>query len=341
MLSEYIDGTVSAKEKADIEAHLKTCRQCSDALDELRKTVEHIKTLEEVEPPAWMTQKTMAKVRAEAEEKKSLLQRLFYPLSVKLPIQAVAVLFLAVTAFYIYQSIQPTPKRFEAPIQEFAAEKEAPPSVTARKEQIITKDSSLRSKEVPQSPGYKSLDMRLEYEKPAPPVPKDKAASTPAPAEPAEQPAQAKKEAALEKYAATPQAAAPATMQEQVAPSSGLPGKEETEAAAPAPMMRAKTKAAADTNAGKIFLTLNVQDISVAAQEVEKILIQLDGKIIKKEVVTNANAITGTIDSTRLQKFFEKLTNIGELKEKDVNSKHYEGTVALEVLVIKTLPTSK
>ena len=48
-----------------------------------------------------MTQKIMAKVRAEAEEKKTIFQRLFYPLTVKLPIQAIAVLFLAVTGFYL------------------------------------------------------------------------------------------------------------------------------------------------------------------------------------------------------------------------------------------------
>ena len=61
-LSEYIDGSVTAEEKSYIEEHLKTCSACSDALHELQKTVEHIKTVEEVEPPAWMTQKIMANV---------------------------------------------------------------------------------------------------------------------------------------------------------------------------------------------------------------------------------------------------------------------------------------
>ncbi len=106
-LSEYLDGSVTAEEKSSIEEHLKTCSACSDALHELQKTVEHIKSVEEVEPPAWMTQKIMANVRAAEEERKGLFRRLFHPLSVKLPIQAVAVLFLAVTAFYIYQNMSP------------------------------------------------------------------------------------------------------------------------------------------------------------------------------------------------------------------------------------------
>ncbi len=42
-LSEYIDGSASDTEKAEIEKHVRDCPACSDALRELRKTVEHIK----------------------------------------------------------------------------------------------------------------------------------------------------------------------------------------------------------------------------------------------------------------------------------------------------------
>jgi hypothetical protein len=207
-LSEYLDGSVTAEGKAEIDEHLKTCAVCSDALRELRKAVEHIKTVEEVEPPAWMTQKTMAKVRAEAERKQGFFHRLFFPLHVKLPIQAVAVLFLAVTVFYIYRNIQPTPNLSEAPIQEFTAEKEAPPSVIAKDKLGKADDSSLRSKKVPQSPEYKALDMKLEYEKPAPPVPREQAAApAPAPAKPAEQSMTEKRAETLEKHVIAPEAA--------------------------------------------------------------------------------------------------------------------------------------
>jgi hypothetical protein len=208
-LSEYIDGSVTAEEEAEMEEHLKTCTVCSDALRELKKTVEHIKTVKEVEPPAWMTQKTMAKVRADAEKKKKgMFQRLFFPLQVKLPIQAVAVLFLAVTVFYIYRNIQPAPNLSEAPIQEFTAEKEAPPSVIAKDKLGKADDSSLRPKKVPQSPEHKTLDMKLEYEKPAPPVPQERAAApAPAPAKPTEQPMTENRAEPLEKDVVAPEAA--------------------------------------------------------------------------------------------------------------------------------------
>ncbi len=168
-LSEYIDGALSPKEKDEIEAHLKACGTCSDALRELQKTIELIKTVEEVDSPAWMTQKIMARVRTEAEQKKSIFQRLFYPLSIKLPIQAVVVLFLAVTVFSIYRNIEPQ-KLSETPREEFAAQKEAPPASSASSEKKITKGTSQFAKRAPQSPEYKALDMKPEYEKPAPPA---------------------------------------------------------------------------------------------------------------------------------------------------------------------------
>lgn len=239
MLSEYIDGTVSDQEKAGIEAHLKTCQKCSDALSELRKTVEHIKTVEEVDPPAWMTQKIMTKVRAEAEEKKSIFEKLFFPLSVKLPIQAVAMAFLAVTAFYLYQNIQPTPKFAEAPVDSYKIKKEsAAPSVIARSEQNKAEDSAPRLKQTPQAPGYNALDMKQEYEKPSLPSPKDQLASS-APARPSEQPAPEKKKMMLERRPAAPQALAPAAMQEQ------------TTAAGAAPRAKAKSESIASLQKAK------------------------------------------------------------------------------------------
>jgi len=211
-LSEYIDGSVTAEEKREIEEHLRTCPACGDALRELKKTIEHIKTAEEVEPPAWMTQQTMAKIRATAKKRQGFFHLLSLPLHVKLPIQAVAILFLAVTVFYIYRNIQPTAKYEETPTEQFSTGEKATipgpespeqkPSVTAKGELGKAKDFSLRSQKVPQTPEYKSLDMRQEYESPQAPVP--------APAKPAEQPPQAARESALDKRAASPQTAAPA-----------------------------------------------------------------------------------------------------------------------------------
>jgi hypothetical protein len=218
-LSEYIDGTVSQEEKAWIEEHLKACEKCSDALHELQKTIEHVRQIDEVEPPAWMTQKIMAKARA-IEQKKSFYERLYSAFVVKLPVKAVAVVFLAAIAFYMYRDIRPQ-KLSEAPIPEAAVKNEAAPPASVKSEQFGTKDSALRSKRVPQSPEYKTLDMKGEYEKPAPPVPLERFAA-PAPAA-AKADKSSQKQAVLEKQAAAP------TIEAKAASSSGMTAKSKSQ----------------------------------------------------------------------------------------------------------------
>jgi hypothetical protein len=177
-LSEYIDGSVTSQDKAEIEEHLKTCETCKDALQELRKTIDHVKAIEDIEPPNWMAQKIMAKVRAETEEKKKgFFHRLLYPLAVKVPIQAVAVLFLTITVYYIYSSIHPAERYGEAPIEPLAKQgspADGKDTVKGRAPEV----SVQQEKKVSQEPGYKSLDMKYSYEKPAPPVPQEQPAAT-------------------------------------------------------------------------------------------------------------------------------------------------------------------
>jgi hypothetical protein len=221
-LSEFIDGAITPGEKADIEQHLKTCVECSDALRELRKTIEHIHAIEEVESPAWMTQKIMAKVREEQEAKNSIRQRVFAPFLMKFPVQAVAVLFLAVTAYFIYTNVNPAQKYTEEPVG-MLAKKEAPAVGRMKEENKTVREAAPKPDQAPQKPGYKSLDMKYEYEKPAAPVPQElPAASAPAPAK-QEAPMPAKDKAVLESRALAPKAkiAAPSQMAEQAAPTAG------------------------------------------------------------------------------------------------------------------------
>jgi hypothetical protein len=218
-LSEYIDDAVTPQERATIDDHLKTCTTCSNALAELRKTIEQVKQIEDIEAPVWMTRKIMANVRSDAEERKGFFHRLFYPLAVKLPIQAVAVLFLTVTVYYIYSSTHPAEKYAEAPMGRLAKQ-ETPVEVRDAAKDTASEVPAQKEMKVSQGPGYKSLDMKYEYEKPSPPRP----AEAPAAAAPAKRaaPRQEKGETARDERPAAPHAAAPSMMAEQAAPSGSL-----------------------------------------------------------------------------------------------------------------------
>jgi hypothetical protein len=104
-LGKYMDDSASKREKKAIEEHLSTCRECSSALEELQKTIVRLGEIEDVEPPAWLSRKVMAKIRDE-RQKMPLLRRLFYPLGVKVPIRAVATVLIAVATIYIFRTMQ-------------------------------------------------------------------------------------------------------------------------------------------------------------------------------------------------------------------------------------------
>jgi hypothetical protein len=328
MLSEYIDGAVTRKEKTAIEKHLKSCTECRNALAELKKTIEHIKKVEEVDSPAWMTQKIMAKVRAEAEQKWSLFHRIFYPLAIKLPIQAVAVLFLAVTAFYIYQSMNPMEKYAEAP-GVIEPKKEPPATGLTMNEQKMKRDSSQTPKQAQQKPGYKSLDMKYMYEKPAVPAPSESKPSS-APAKSTEQPTSEKASPnKMERLADASRSAPPAEEQDitvkrefaarakkpaAAAPYAGLVAKDE----AP-PSTKSKAVSVGEIKEVGISLSVLVKDTGAAGKEVEKTVARLSGRIIKTESLKNSEIFIVKLSSSKFKELVEKLQQIGVVKEKELS----------------------
>ncbi len=136
-------------------------------------------------------------------------------------------MFLAAIAFFMYRDITPLSmkKMPEAPMDEFTAKGAASRAGLAKDERSRAETPLSRENRVEQKPGYKSLDMKQEYEKPAAPTPADKLAAAPAPAKPAEQSLLAKKETTTESRAFAPLASAPVMAENQAAPVTGLPAK--------------------------------------------------------------------------------------------------------------------
>src|SRR4030042_5050457 len=89
-LSAYLEKVVSPKQKALIDGHLKKGKKCKESLADLRKAIEYVQKLEEVEPPAWLAQKVMARVRSETEAKRGVWQGVFFPFPIKIPLWALA-----------------------------------------------------------------------------------------------------------------------------------------------------------------------------------------------------------------------------------------------------------
>src|SRR3990170_1930733 len=110
-LPAYLEDLLSPEERKSIAGHLTSCPRCSRAFADLKKTELLVHGLGEVEPPPFFEQRIMSRVREEAGQKQGILRRLFYPLHIKVPIQALATLLVAVLAFHVYQTGEPETKQ--------------------------------------------------------------------------------------------------------------------------------------------------------------------------------------------------------------------------------------
>jgi hypothetical protein len=110
-LPAYLEDLLSPEERKGITGHLTSCPRCSLVFADLKKAEQLVRGLGEVEPPPFFEQRIMSRVREEAGQKQGILRRLFYPLHIKVPIQTLAMLLVAVLAFHVYQQGDPEMKQ--------------------------------------------------------------------------------------------------------------------------------------------------------------------------------------------------------------------------------------
>ncbi|MDA8079271.1 MAG: zf-HC2 domain-containing protein [Nitrospiraceae bacterium] len=125
LLHEYFEGLSSGEEKALVGEHLASCADCRAFLEDLRQTVLRVKELEEVEPPAWLTRKVMARIKEEHPVRGHLFGRLFRRFPAGLPVAAAATVVVAVFSVILMRSMQPDIGRVMPPV---VAEKRQPAS---------------------------------------------------------------------------------------------------------------------------------------------------------------------------------------------------------------------
>ena len=120
LLSALLDDALGPAERAALEAHVAACADCSRELEALRATVALLGRLPAAHAPVGFVDRVVAAAYRPPWPRR-VLDALFVPLRVKLPLEAVAVLLVSVSALYLYQR---TPE-----VQEFSrqAAREASP----------------------------------------------------------------------------------------------------------------------------------------------------------------------------------------------------------------------
>jgi hypothetical protein len=101
-LSEFLDQTLDGEYLRNVREHLVDCRRCGEELAGLAECRRLVSGLPLVEPPVGLVTRIMADVR-EAAHRPGVLQRLFPPVRLKMPLQAAAVVLIGILSVYLYQ----------------------------------------------------------------------------------------------------------------------------------------------------------------------------------------------------------------------------------------------
>lgn len=306
-LSEYLDDAVADEERRAIETHLESCASCRDALAELRQTIGHIKRIEDVDPPPWMTSRIMAHVREEAQRKWSW-RRLFAPAVLRPAMSGVAIAFVTAVAIYVYQNIQP-----EVSFREMPALPEAAAPVGQEKEKG------------PAPPPKKVLsEMRPEATPKAAPPQRREVAQDQAIKDRAMEDLSRKDE---EKAAAPPTAMAgtAAQVREEMmqAPGAAAP------AAPPAPAELARP-------AAPYRFTLQAKDTDAAATEIKGKIARLGGTVKSSQVSEGRRIIRGEVPATKISGLSRAIGSLGPMTATPAPSGYNKGNV--EILVVISSP---
>jgi hypothetical protein len=101
-LNEHHEGLLGEDDSREIEEHLDRCGECQSISEELKIALRVLKDLDPVEAPPWLATRIVARIEESKDERRSFLSWLFRPFSIKIPLQAVGLVFVAALAFLVY-----------------------------------------------------------------------------------------------------------------------------------------------------------------------------------------------------------------------------------------------
>ena len=335
-LAAYQEEALSPEEKSLVEAHLGTCAKCSSLLADLKKTVDLLKDLPEVEPPPWFTQKIMAQVREESEQKGGLLRKLFYPFHIKIPIEAFATLLVVVIGVHIFRATAPEIRTVvQAPQAEI--QQTAPPEASLREPMRTAKDA-LETKgraDFLATPAREKAFTSLPPAGKIAPTEHEQGPAAPAPS--ATGMAIEKKQEGIreaprlqQESASTP---APLAKEKEAFSAAGAAQKDKGEskklgAAQP-------SKSALAVKRAITTLSVQVTDVQAAIQEIERILTRLGAQSVSRESRDGNVYIAAQLQTERTVELLQQLSTVGIVQQKDISKESKEDNTLFRIEVTR------
>jgi hypothetical protein len=312
-ISAYIDNELSAEEKRDVEAHLALCQECGLYLEDLQNTVSAAKSIGEVEPPSWLRQKVMARLREEAGAKKGILQKLFFPLHIKLPLEAFATIAVAVTALFVFKAVQPELDRAKTSVIHPQEEAEVVGDVAADRAPAVSSGRELmqEKRQIQLRDGTDADTYQF-----APIAPASKRTE--------------------ETFSDEQKTISPAFIKEEAAPSADFYRADEAvpEELPRALKLRGEPQKRLDDRLA-FSISISGKDVEAVKGEIEEIINGLDAEIVRTESLESGKVFFVKINSGRLGELQERLKGIGgHLKEESIDAGDVQGDVDIRIEVL-------
>ena len=317
-LSAYCGGDLEPAERQLVELHLAECPTCRAELADLQTTLHLVRTTPEIDPPPWMTARIMTRIREQQTEKRSWLQRFFFPLHIKLPLEVIALLMVCVSGYYLTRTVE---TNLEQTRQQQLQEAPAQPAPAPASPPAQQPDGNDARKRVSESSAKKDATQTVAPESVHQPE------YRPAPAAPITPPAYAPPPPALRDQQGDktePMKAAPAAESYnralEVAPErkmkSSRSAERQADTAAPAAAGRT-AGAPAGMALPQALVRLNVDDPAAAAAVIREALLRSGGEIVNERDVTGRR-LTVRLPAARQKELLERLERLGRITERPV-----------------------
>jgi hypothetical protein len=343
----YLEGLLSPEEKALVEEHLASCPQCSNALEALKKTGKLVRELEEIEPPPWFTQRIMSRVREEVKQETGIIRKLFYPLYIKIPVQALATVLIAVLAFQIYRVGEPEMKVVVAPPAAIfeAGQDQAPttsqkppeavPAPSAKEKTVLAKvpkkDMEMMAVSAPDS-GDEKIRKEKNLLREGGELLTDQSIVAEKKKESIQDKTEEAMKPALSSVRQEPPKATPAPAleykREEIGHYAGATKESRKYKALPAAPQAIGTTVRKPAYIG---VTVYVEDAGAAIKEVEKLLGKFGARKIERQSLEGKEVITAELKVQNVKEFIEKLKTMGEMGEKGIPSDIRERDISITI----------
>lgn len=324
-LGAYLEDFLDEKEKKVLEEHLSVCPHCRHTLEDLRKTKKILAEMDEVDPPPWLTEKILAQIHEGHAQKEGFFRRLFFPLHIKIPVQALATVFVVALSVYLYRSTLPEMANMEHPVPAPQVSETQSPSETnkgtaddigrspAGTQDRSTVGGTAGKKAIPRQEPAPAQSESAYADKTAGPSPASIQESAPRPRE-----APARKAVVPEKRADDGLSLSKAELPESLDKARefktrGMTAREGTsKAGEPGTMPPLRSGAQED---GENRITVLSANPPETARKVRALLRSLGGSGVDEKKSGQASTVSGWIDTTVLSELKKRLKEIAVIDE--------------------------